>query len=98
MKLDGATFDPADYAKWLDAQPDVGSKWRPHYVRVTAAMPTTGTNKVVKRQLAREKWLTDDAVYLRDRGAEAYRAFTAADASTLRATLIANGRQRFLDL
>jgi fatty-acyl-CoA synthase len=94
----GASFDPSGYAKWLDAQPDLGPKWRPRYVRVTAAMPTTGTNKVVKRQLAREKWLTDDPLYVRDRSAPAYRPFSHDDACNLRDTLMANGRERFLDL
>ena len=30
---DGATFDPAGFAAWIDAQADIGPKWRPRYVR-----------------------------------------------------------------
>ncbi|MEY2566822.1 MAG: steroid-22-oyl-CoA synthetase [Actinomycetota bacterium] len=99
---DGASFDGAAFAAWLDAQDDLGPKWRPRYVRVTKEMPTTGTNKIVKRQLALEKFRTDlvdgDAVYVRDRGEAAYRAFTASDEATVRAALTTNGRERFWDL
>ena len=39
---EGATFDPAGFAAWIDAQTDIGPKWRPRYVRVMAEPPTTG--------------------------------------------------------
>ena len=38
---DGVTFDPAGFATWIDAQADIGPKWRPRYVRVMAEPPTT---------------------------------------------------------
>jgi fatty-acyl-CoA synthase len=99
---DGTRFDPAAFATWLDAQDDLGPKWRPRYLRVTAAMPTTGTNKVVKRQLALEKYRADlvggDALYVRDRDAPAYRPFTSSDEAAVRDALTANGRERFWEL
>ena len=99
---DGAAFEPVGFASWLDSQDDLGPKWRPRYVRVTAAMPTTGTNKIVKRQLAREKFrrdlIEDDAVYVRDRGEDAYRPFSADDEAAVRDDLTINGRERFWDL
>ena len=37
----------------------LGPKWRPRYVRVATALPTTGTNKVVKRTLRHQKCRRD---------------------------------------
>jgi fatty-acyl-CoA synthase len=99
---DGAELDPASFAKWVDGLDDVGPKWRPRYVRVLRDPPTTGTNKIVKRTLVHEKWRSDrvagDAVYVRGRGEDAYRAFTDADEQALRADFVTSGRDRFWDL
>jgi fatty-acyl-CoA synthase len=48
---DGAAFDPGAFAAFLAAQPDLGTKAAPRYVRVTTALPLTATNKVRKRDL-----------------------------------------------
>src|SRR4029077_14530794 len=53
---DQATFSPNNFAEWLDQQFDLGPKWRPRYVRVTAALPTSPTNKILKRVLVHEKF------------------------------------------
>jgi fatty-acyl-CoA synthase len=99
---DGAEFDPVAFATWVDALADVGPKWRPRYLRLLRDPPTTGTNKIVKRTLAHQKWRSDrvsgDAVYLRERGDDAYRPFTADDELALQAALTAAGRARFWDL
>ncbi len=99
---DGAEFDPAAFAAWVDRLADVGPKWRPRYVRILADPPTTGTNKIVKRALVHQKWRVDrisgDAVYVRGRGDDAYRAFTATDEDVLHAAFTAAGRERFWDL
>ena len=55
----GVTFDGATFAAFVDGLADVGPKWRPRYVRVVGEFPTTGTNKVVKRTLVREKYRRD---------------------------------------
>ena len=98
----GAGFDQAAFARWLDGQADLGPKWRPRYVRITAAMPATPTNKILKRTLVTEKFRTDrtggDPIWVRDRGAAEYRRFTAEDEETLRRTLAEAGRERFWDL
>jgi fatty-acyl-CoA synthase len=98
----GASFDEAQFATWLDEQPDLGPKWRPRYVRVATTLPSTGTNKVLTRALARDKFRLDrmagDDLWVRDRGAAAYRRFGAADEQALREALAANGRERFWDL
>jgi acyl-CoA synthetase (AMP-forming)/AMP-acid ligase II len=98
----GAQFDPAAFATWLDARDDVGPKWRPRYVRILTKPPTTGTNKIVKRTLVHEKWRRDriggDPVYVRDRGASAYRPFTADDERALHDSFARYQRGRFWDL
>ena len=99
---DGATFDPAGFAAWIDDQADIGPKWRPRYVRVMAEPPTTGTFKIVKRTLVHEKWRADrvggDPVFVRLRDEASYRPFTAADEDALRASFVAYERDRFWDL
>ncbi len=64
--------------------------------------PTTGTNKIVKRTLAQQKFRADrvggDAVYVRNRGEATYRRFTAADETALQESFRHYGRERFWDL
>jgi len=98
----GARFDASAFGAWLDAQADLGPKWRPRYLRVTAAMPTSPTNKILTRTLVHEKYRPDrtggDPIWVRARGDAAYRPFTADDAALVRAELDAAGRGRFWDL
>jgi len=99
---DGAAFDPAALAAWLDAQPDLSPKWRPRYVRVAQALPTTPTNKVLTRTLVHQKFRADrtdgDTVYVRGRGEEAYRPFTETDETALHEAFTAAGRKQAWDL
>lgn len=99
---EGATFDGEAFARWLDALRDVGPKWRPRYVRILRDPPTTGTNKMVKRVLVGERWRADrvhgDQVFVRPRGADAYRPFTDADERALHESFVRHGRARFWDL
>src|SRR6202035_3272980 len=44
----GAAFDPTAFAEWLDAQPDMGTKWIPRYIRISPNLPQTATGKVTK--------------------------------------------------
>lgn len=99
---EGATFDPVGFAAWIDEQADVGPKWRPRYVRITEAMPTSPTNKILKRALVHEKYRPDrtgaDAVWVRPRGAGAFEPFGASQAEDIHQELAAAGRERFWDL
>jgi fatty-acyl-CoA synthase len=99
---EGVRFDAAAFAAWVDAQDDIGPKWRPRYVRILSDPPTTGTNKIVKRRLVHEKWRTDradgDAVYVRGRDEPAYRTFTADDERSLHESFVHYRRERFWDL
>jgi fatty-acyl-CoA synthase len=95
LQLDeGATFDADDFAEFLREQPDLGTVWTPRYLRVSPHMPVTETNKVLKRVMARECWITDDPIWVRD--ADGYRPFGGEDRETLRRDLAAHGRDHLL--
>jgi len=89
-----ATFDPATFAAFLDAEPDLPPRWRPLFLRVAQEVVVTHTNKVLKRVLRREKFLVDriaDPVYWRPRGATEFRRFTAEDLARLRERFVRAG-------
>ena len=99
---EGATFDPPAFTTWVDQESGLGPKWRPRYLRVASVLPTTGTNKVVKRTLAhqhvrRDRVGPEDALFVRERG-EGYRELSAEDEARLRGDVEAAGRGRFWDL
>lgn len=99
---EGAAFDPAGFARWVDDQEAIGPKWRPRYVRILRDPPTTGTNKIVKRELVRQKFRHDlvggDALYVRPRGETEYREFTPDDERALHESFVRYARERFWDL
>ncbi|MGA2520046.1 MAG: AMP-binding protein [Acidimicrobiales bacterium] len=100
---DPARFDGDAFGGFVAEQPDLGTKWAPRFVRVTANVPLTGSGKVDKRPLRAELWRTDDAVWWRpfddDRaGPGRYRRFTHADAEAIEARFDAHGRRTLLDL
>ena len=68
----------------------------------SGGLPSTPTNKVLKRVLVQQKFRADqidcDAVWVRGRGEDAYRPFTAEDERALLAQFEHHGRQRFWDL
>jgi fatty-acyl-CoA synthase len=92
----GRPFDPDAFAAWLDAQPDLGPKWVPRYVRVSASLPQTATGKVTKVGLRAEAWVCDDPVWWRPlaitAAGTAFVPLTDEDRSELAKGLAANGR------
>lgn len=66
--LPGHEFDPDAFAAFLGSQPDLGQLWRPRFIRLLDAMPTTATRKIAKPLLRRESWLVDDPVFTYDGG------------------------------
>jgi fatty-acyl-CoA synthase len=54
-----ATFEPAAFDAFLSAQPDLGTKWRPAFVRVTEELPKLASMKIDKRLLRNEAWRAD---------------------------------------
>jgi acyl-CoA synthetase (AMP-forming)/AMP-acid ligase II len=93
----GGEFDPEGFAAFLAAEPDLGTKWAPRFVRIAGELPVTETSKVLKRVLRRERWeCTDPVWWLPEKGAP-YRLMTAADRDALRAEFAARGHERVLE-
>ena len=64
-----AALDAAELQDFLSAQGDLGTKWAPRFVRLSAALPITATNKVLKRALRTERWnCTDPVLWQREKG------------------------------
>ena len=99
---DGASFDGAKFARWLDEQSELSPKWRPRYVRLSAALPVTPTNKVLVRTLVHQKFRSDrvggDPVLVRERADDSYRVFGPDDEDSLRAAFDESGRAQAWDL
>jgi hypothetical protein len=71
-------------------------------VRLATNLPTTGTNKVVKRTLVSQKFRRDrvgaDQLWVRERGDAAFRPFDDDDERALEAAFAVAGRSSFWDL
>ncbi|MFE2334029.1 AMP-binding protein [Streptomyces coelicoflavus] len=94
---DGTRFEDLDLPGFLARQEDLGTKGAPRYVRVSHALPTTGSNKLRKKEMQLEGWRTDDPVYRwTGRGGPVYAPMTDDDKTALREEFLANGRGRFL--
>ncbi|MGS2810445.1 AMP-binding protein [Nocardia sp. MW-W600-9] len=94
---DPAAFDLDDFTEFLRNQDDLGSKGMPRFVRVSANLPVTGSNKVLKRELQDQGWSTDEPVHRwAGRGRPRYHRMTDADRAELEAEFAAHGRQRML--
>jgi fatty-acyl-CoA synthase len=97
--LDPARFDVTAFAEFLCTQGDLGSKAVPRLLRVSAELPVTGSNKVLKRELQQQRWRTEEAVYRwpgRTGAGLRYRLLDEADKLALEAEFAAHGRQRHL--
>jgi fatty-acyl-CoA synthase len=90
------TFDASEFVTFLDAQSDLSPKWVPRYVRITFGLPSTATQKVLKRVLRREHWETDDEVWWRPGRAREFRRLTPDDATELRARFAERNRDHLL--
>jgi fatty-acyl-CoA synthase len=93
---DGATFDPDGFAEFLAGQPDLSPKWIPRFVRISDGLPSTATQKVLKRVLQRERWECDDAVWWRGEREVEFRPLTHDDAAALRARFAERDRAHLL--
>jgi fatty-acyl-CoA synthase len=92
LELDaGARFDPEELGAFLAAQPDLGTKWAPRYVRVVDAIPLTATGKVDRTPLRAQRW-HGGSVWWRPGRELAYRPLADADARELDRQLEDSGR------
>ena len=59
---DDETLEPAELEEFLAAQPDLSPKAWPRFVRLAPSLPSTATNKVLKRALIAEGITPGDGV------------------------------------
>ncbi len=94
---DPAAFDGPAFAEFLSAQPDLGRKDFPRLLRISANLPVTGSNKILKNQLRAESWHTTDSIYqCPGRTAPDYQPMSDTQKTELDAEFAAFDRQRFL--
>lgn len=86
----GATLGTDELDGFLDAQPDLGTKWRPRLVRLVTDLPLTGTGKVDKHALRSDAWSGTDPLLVNDGGR--YRPFTPEDRDAREAAFARHGR------
>ncbi|MFM9594921.1 long-chain-fatty-acid--CoA ligase [Streptomyces scabiei] len=96
MATVAGAFDPDGFAEFLVAQPDLGTKMTPRFVRVVPSMPVTATHKIQRAALRREGFRCADPVWWRPPGKWAYRKFSAVDLARLVAEYRARGREELL--
>ena len=88
----GMTFDPDAFGRFLSEQSDLGTKWAPRFVRVVQDIPVTATRKIDKKDLRRQSWTVEDAVYLGDTKAHEYHLMDDDDEAELLAEYDRYGR------
>jgi fatty-acyl-CoA synthase len=88
----GHPFNPEEFAEFLGAQADLGTKWAPRFVRVTPAIPVVGHGKVDKKPLRRDAWLSDDPIWWRRDRSLVYVPFTDSDRDGWREQFVAHNR------
>ncbi|MEU4167603.1 AMP-binding protein [Streptomyces sp. NPDC026665] len=93
---EGARFGPSPFAAFLLAQPDLGTKMAPRFLRIAERMPVTATNKIHRVALRREGFRCADPVWWRPPGERTYRRLTAVDVDGLVARYHAHGREELL--
>jgi fatty-acyl-CoA synthase len=93
---DGAAFDADAFGAFLAAQPDMGAKWWPRFVRVTDRIPLTASNKVDKAPLRAAAWATDEPVFVRVGRTSGYEVLDEAGRARIDADFAAHGRAALL--
>ncbi|MGH7819885.1 MAG: AMP-binding enzyme, partial [Candidatus Binatia bacterium] len=94
-------MDGGDLHEFLVSQPGFSPKWLPTYVRIGRVVPMTPTNKILVRELRRQKFrpeATSDPILWRERWDTRYRPFTREDYERVRREFAAAGREHLLDL
>ena len=93
---EGSSFDPLDFSLFLSDQPDLGTKWAPHFVRLISVLPMTGTGKIDRQPLRNERWITTDPVWWRSGRPLDYTLLGQTDIDELDAQFDAAGCARLL--
>ncbi|MDQ1475768.1 MAG: fatty-acyl-CoA synthase [Actinomycetota bacterium] len=92
----GVAFDPDEFVAFLGAQSDLSPKSIPRFVRVTEGLPSTATQKVLKRVLRHEHWECDDPVWWRPDRAWEFQLLSPEAATALRTRFVERGREHLL--
>ena len=71
---DDPGLDPAAFGQFLAAQEDLSAKGWPRYVRLARDLPSTATNKVLKRELIQQGLDFTDPVWVRAERGRLYHA------------------------
>ena len=79
MATIAGTFDPVAFTDFLAAQPDLGTKMAPRFVRVVERMPVTATNKIHRALLRKEGVRCADPVWWRPPGQRTYQSLEYAE-------------------
>jgi fatty-acyl-CoA synthase len=70
---DDGSLTPDELTAFLSAQADLATKGWPRYVRIAAMLPSTATNKVLKRELVAQGATAGDGIlWVRDERGTAY--------------------------
>lgn len=92
----GESYDPDVFGAFLAEQPELGAKWWPRFVRVTARIPLTASNKVDKAPLRTAAWVCDDPVFVRVGRTARYARLDEAGRRTLAGEFAAHDRSALL--
>ena len=98
---DNHQVDGTELYDFLSSQTDFSPKWLPTYIRIGRDVPLTPSNKILVRELRRQKFrldATSDAILWRERGDTSYKEFTDQDYEALRREFAAADREHLLVL
>lgn len=80
-------LDPTELSDFLAMQSDLGPKQVPRFIRISAELPRTPTHKVLKRELAAQRWKCTDEIWWRPRHETAFQRLTAQQATEIEAAI-----------
>jgi fatty-acyl-CoA synthase len=92
-------LDPRELREFLRGLTDFSPKWLPTYLRIARELPMTATNKILVRELRRQKFRLDEAadpIWWSERGDSTYKPFTRADYDRVVGEFRAAGREGLL--
>lgn len=75
------------FHRFLAGQPDLGPKQWPRFVRLAGALPRTATYKVIKRELAGERWNCEEPVWWRPPGHGEFMPLNSGQVAALESSL-----------
>ena len=89
-------FHDLSIEEFFQVQSDLGKKSLPRYIRITNAMPSTASNKVVKRDLRAQGWECEDPVWVRDHN-NAFNRIDDEFCQQIRQQFVARDRAELID-